>query len=175
MTINEPDLAGITPNEMVGYWLQIEAAYPDRFLVSPEPSHYTPQYLAEFRAAYKAATGHYPRMDALGIHCYGDYWFCSGPILQVVDYAWAWNIPEVWVSEFGIAACGSTSMAGAQAQATYMVQFLRSRAKITRFAWFNSRTEGGEWWSFKPPECNMSLFTYVNGCRTAWGDWYAAR
>lgn len=174
LTVNEPDLWH-SIDQVVIWQRAIEDAYPGWRIVAPDMSHLAGNYLADVRAAYIARYGVAPRWYALAAHCYSTGQMdCIAVLAPYTDLARQWRIPGgVWVTEYAALACGGWSQTAARAEAARVVAWLRANA--TRWAWFNSRTDGGEVWSFKPTECNAPVVTYQLGYLTGWGEFVAGQ
>lgn len=170
---DRPDQANVTPMEAVVPWQQIEAMFPDRLLVSPAPSHESPEWLAEFRQEYIAQTGHPPRWQALAIHCYfvNDASGCQRVINQVMRYARDWDVPGgVWVTEFGPAI----SMPGfditiAKVEAHSFIAWMEMMPEVIRYAWFPTRLDGSEYWY---PDLDDWAMLVDDSGLTDWGRLY---
>ena len=141
---NEPDLGDnhLPPEQVAVLWHELEGYFPTKRLISPVPSHYHPEWLAKFYDAYRVIYGYPPRLDGLAIHCYLDAARCQTIIEQIVSYADAWDVPEVWVTEFA-------PMVGTDriAEARTLIAWMEAQPKVTRYAWFPSGAHGDEWWA----------------------------
>lgn len=172
MGFNEPDVAtqaNITPDAAAVLWRAIEARYPDKRLVAPAPSMEGVNWLPEFRAAYVARYGAPPRLDALAFHCYWRLDSCLAVGQQMLAWAEAWAVPEVWATEFAFVPAWN---ANAEADARAFMAWLRAQPRITRIAPFVSYLEPGSWyWPDTRPEADPSLLT-ADGQLTEIGTWY---
>lgn len=162
---NEPDgQSNITPTEAARLWYQIELKYPNKKLVAPAPSHNDiyHTWLPGFRTAFQNTYGRPPRLDALAAHCYavpsrGQSWTsCQDDIEWYEARVDEWNIPGgIWVTEYGFLADGCSTTPGnltcnwttaVNALNSY-TDWLQTRPKVKRYAWFASRIAGNEpWW-----------------------------
>lgn len=169
---NEPDVAtqaNITPDAAAGLWRAIEARYPDKKLVAPAPSMEGVNWLPEFRAAYITRYDAAPRLDALAFHCYWRLDYCLAVGQQVLAWAEAWGVPEVWATEFAFVPAWN---ANAEADARAFMAWLRAQPRITHIAPFVSYLEPGIWyWPDTRPEADPSLLT-ADGQLTEIGTWY---
>lgn len=165
MGFNEPDQAGqanLTPEQAAVKWQGVEVAYPNRKLVAPAPSHLDPDWLARFRDAYIAAYGEAPRLDALAVHCYlptADE--CIALVQQFEDWAAAWDVPEVWVTEFSFVDTKEEKQ---------FIRYLQADPMVTRFAWFALSYRGNETWA--PARDAQAPLVDISGKLTAWGSTY---
>ena len=159
---NEPDInnqGNLTPAAAALLWREAELRYPDKFLVSPAPSHKHPEWLAEFRGAYLARYGTYPRLDALAAHCYGTLLFCREIIGKYLTWAEDWRIPGgVWVTEFA----NKDVAIGAE-----LVEWLAHEPGVSRYAWFDDRQRPDEF-----PSLESGLFDFETGRITEAGSMY---
>lgn len=135
MGFNEPDHPGqanLTANDAVAPWAAVEAQAMGRKLVAPVPAYGT-RWLLQFRAAFFAAQGRYPRFDALAVHCYaGNARACIDKVTTFEDLARAWGVPEIWVTEFFFAD---------EREARAFVAYLEAEPMVTRYAPFVSRLD----------------------------------
>lgn len=159
MGFNEPDIAGqanMTPQQAALAWAWVETAYAGRKLVSPAVMSLT--WLINWRAAYWAAYGHAPRVDAIGVHW---YYQADGEPLQSLkrqvqlaeNLAQQWGVAEVWLSEFALYPCWGHDSAQFVRDA---FAWLDTRPMVTRAFWFQTYMTGSEPWA-PGPECNSSL------------------
>lgn len=170
MGFNEPDLRGqsnTTPEGAVEPWAQLEARYPDRPLLSPAPSSNNPYWLAQFRAAFFARFGRYPRLNGLAMHCYlANAAQCITLLDQYQRWARAWGVPEIWVTEFYFAGEDDARAFAAE---------LERRPIVTHWAPYKSHkdcTLGGDHnWNCVHGG-DPSLLT-ADGKITERGRWYA--
>ncbi|GEM_PF-1979246 len=160
---NEPDMRGqanLSVQVAADLWYQIELKYPNKKLVAPAPSHNDTYHtwLPGFRTAFQNTYGRPPRLDALAAHCYavpflGQSWTsCQDDIEWYEARVDEWNIPGgIWVTEYGFLAnncsglnCNWTTAVSALNSYT---DWLQTRPKVKRYAWFASRISGTEpWW-----------------------------
>jgi hypothetical protein len=173
---NEPDIstqANITPEAYAGIWREIEARFADKKLVAPVPSQQDLTWLVHFRDAYVARYGQPPRLDALALHCYASHAaHCQVYAEWMIGRARAWNVPEVWLTEFGIWKCLNPQ--SYLAEIRNLVAWLEDEPMIARYAIHTNRATMNEWWMYGlPPDCNPSLFDFASGERTLIGEVYA--
>jgi hypothetical protein len=161
---NEPDLAGqasLTPDAAAQLWRQIETRYRHKLLVSPAPAQTHPEWLTQFREAYKARYGSPPRLDALGAHCYGSIATCEEYIRKVEATATAWGVKGgVWVTEVATSPLSD---------AAALVAWLEAEPGIARYAWFTNRETSRDSWA-------SGIETLVDsntGAINAYGHMYA--
>lgn len=178
---NEPDVvnqANIAPNEGAALWEQIEQRWPEKRLVAPAPAWSALRWLEQWFDAYMARFGRQPRMDALAVHCYrATAAECIAETQYTLDLAARWNVPEVWITEYGFLPCDGLGYAAgdltaALREAERYTAWLDTQPQVTRYAWFGTRIKGGEWWAF-PAGCSTALYDDLG--LTAFGVWYATR
>ncbi len=173
--MNEPDKGGganLTPEEGAQVWRKIELAFPDKLLVSPQPSHEDPEWLVRFREAYRAAYGRWPRLDGLAMHCYiPEPGGCIALGQKYVGWARAWGVGQIWVTEFSYLPKWAPN---AEAQTREFVAWLEAEPLVKRYAPWTSYIRGGEpYWPHTDPGTNPSLFTGPTSTElTAMGRWY---
>lgn len=174
MGFNEPDLseqANLTPISAAKLWREIERSHPERRLVAPAPSHIHPDWLPQFRNAYRMLYGVWPRLDALAFHCYFPADSCIGLGEQFVTWALAWGVPEVWCTEFAFVPAYNPR---AEEDARRFVAWLEAEPVVARYAPFASYIQGGEWyWPDRRVEANPSIFAVDGVTLTEIGQWYA--
>jgi len=180
MGFNEPDLsdqARMTPEEAAAAWHWLEAQYPGKLLISPAPSHLHPEWLPQFRAAYVVAYGRPPRLDALAMHCYyPTAEECITLAQRFVGWADEWDVTGgVWVTEFAFPACYCGGQVAGLREAQEFIAWMDLEPAIARYAWFSSRQQGNEWWSFRWAECRTPLFDFETGALTVWGQMYSGQ
>lgn len=153
MLFNEPDLIlPISPVEGARLYRVLEPHLKGRRIVAPAPSESGIEWLPEFRAAYAVQWGHYPRLDALAVHCYSNtFESCRQVVAQFVLWAHQWGVPEVWVTEFAFVS--------SEQDAVRFMRWLRDEPRVTRFAWFTNRDE-------------PSALVAADGELTRWGRVY---
>lgn len=159
---DRPDQANLTPEQAAIKWRGIEAMYPERKLVAPAPSHLDPEWLARFRDAYIAAFDRPPRLDALAVHCYlptADE--CIALVQQFEDWAAAWNVPEVWVTEFSFVDTKEEKQ---------FIRYLQADPMVSRYGWFALSYRGFETWA--PARDAQAPLVDSTGKLTAWGSTY---
>ncbi len=175
---NEPDSASqanLSPAVAATLWRQIEQKYPTRKLVAPTPSGAAPNWLVDFRNAYIAAYGAPPRLNALGVHCYswyaelGDYG-CIPHTRKFIDWANAWNVPEVWVTEFSFSPTAPSSLDQSLQEANTYITWMKNQSLVTRYAWFASKIQGTEWWAI--PTFHTPITDWNSGALTLFGNMY---
>lgn len=175
---NEPDSASqanISPAVAATLWRQIEQKYPTKKLVAPNPSGASPDWLVDFRNAYIAAYGTPPRLNALGVHCYSWYaelgtYGCIPHTRKFMDWATAWGVSEVWVTEFSFSPTSPSSPSQALQEANTYITWLQNQSMVTRYAWFASKIQGTEWWSL--PSFYTPIADWNSGTLTAFGNMY---
>ena len=98
------DQCNTSPEKIAVAWRQLEAAYPDRKLTSPQVVRWDKRWLEQWYAAYVVLYGEPPKMDAVAIHTYwgNDITAYKEQVIYYVDLAQRWGVPEVWVTEFAI-------------------------------------------------------------------------
>jgi hypothetical protein len=169
---NEPDLAGqanLTPQAAALLWHDVEARYPERKLVAPAPSHEHFDWLLGFYAAYVTTYGHAPRLDALALHCYlPTAAECIALGRRFVGLAQAWDIAEVWVTEFAFVPAYSYN---AEREARAFVTWLEQTPRITRYAPFVAHIACDWSWPDCRKSADPSLFDAF-GQLTEMGTWY---
>lgn len=139
---NEPnnhDESNLTPEQGAVLWRQLEGLYPDRLLVSPAPTMDGAVWLEQFRDAYKAIYQEPPRLDALAIHCYyptADR--CIAVLQDVIEYARAWGVREVWLTEFAMLGAAPGAM---EMEAWKLVTWMEYNPMIGRYAMFTNSVE----------------------------------
>lgn len=177
MGFNEPDMPGqanLTPERAAELWHQLEAKYPDKKLLSPAPSDRNPQWLVDFRNAYISRYGKAPRLDGLAMHCYAWY---AGTCVSLVEWyeqrAKEWGVPEIWLTEYAFFTCGYFSTEHVIEQMQALNYWLERKPIVTRYAWFDARTDYGhpESWMF-PRECDTSLVEFATGKLNQFGEAY---
>jgi len=173
---NEPDLNRdpITPERAAVEWRLVELANPTRKLVSPAPSHLHPDWLYKFYNAYLAQFGQPPRLNALAIHCYQDASVCMAVVNQVLNYANAWNVPEVWVTEFAFSEAWSAAYPSGdwRIEADLFIDWARAQKLIARLYWWATRYESDNpeaWWSYG---WHTNLLDWDTGMLTERGAYY---
>jgi Glycosyl hydrolase catalytic core len=176
MGFNEPDLtsqANLTPTRAALLWRDVEELYSRYLLVSPANSHGDvlgwngEPWLVQFRTAYWARFGRWPRLDAIALHCYSDLPTCQAAVDVALDWAQEWGTQGVWLSEFGYSDCplwGGT--AAAQRFMREMVAYCEARG--VRYAWFTNRLPGNHD-SYMPPGCSTVLLDYETRALTPLG------
>ena len=164
MGFNEPDLGGqanLTPEAAARIWHdQIEVVFAGKLLLSPAPSHAHPDWIVQFRDAYQALYGHYPRLDGLAAHCYGTLTFCEGMVQQFEGWASAWGVGQIWLTEFALFSPAS--------DLETFLTWLDGRPLVKRYAYFTNRDNGNEPWSGYMPV----LMDYSSGALTDYGRVY---
>jgi hypothetical protein len=171
---NEPDSANqsnLTPAQAAILWRQIEQKYPNRKLVSPAPSGANPEWLVSFRDAYIANYGTAPRLDGLAVHCYA--WYASQCITHTqkfMTWANAWNVPEIWITEFSFSPTAPSNPTRALDEGKTFITWLQSQPQVTRYAWFASTMQGNEWWT--SPLFRTPLVDWNTGTLTSFGNMY---
>jgi hypothetical protein len=161
MGFNEPEMSGqanLTPAQGATAWMLVETTYPERKLVSP--SVLDLQWLIDWRAAYYAAYGRDPRVDAIGVHWY--YQNDGDPLRSLQRQvekaellAQQWGVSEIWLTEWALYPCWGFDTPGFLLQA---VEWLKTRPLLKRAFWFQVYMSGSEPWA-PGPECDSSLVT----------------
>lgn len=178
MGFNEPDSASqsnIAPSVAATLWRQIEQKYPTQKLVAPAPSGAAPNWLVDFRNAYISTFGTPPRLNALAVHCYswyaelGDYG-CIPHTRKFIDWANAWNVPEVWVTEFSFSPTAPSSPSQALQEANTFITWMNHQTVVTRYAWFASKIQGSEPWALAT--FHTPIVDWNNGTLTSFGMMY---
>ncbi len=139
---NEPDLesqANMTPRACARYWRRLEALYPKKLLISPAPSGKDYQYLERMRNQYIKLYNKPPRFAALACHSY----LSTTNMRKVLNWmdrkADAWNIREIWVTEWGLPPPFGTQYFASIAYMRQCREMFNEYDRLTRFAWFTSR------------------------------------
>lgn len=169
---DRPDQANVPPEDAILPWLILEMLYPDRLLVSPAPSHEHPEWLVEFYDAFTIAVGRPPRFAALAIHCYyvNTVDGCKEVFEQVIAYANDWDVPGVWVTEFGPVCSAQDFNADlSAAESRELLRWLEAQPEITRYSWFPTRLDGSEYW--RPDLRDWAVLVDEHGL-TRWGNIY---
>jgi hypothetical protein len=143
---NEPDIgnqANMTPAAAAVAWRQIEAAYPDRKLASPQVIYGPSGWLTEFRNSYIALYGRPPRLNALAIHTYvgnaaADY---IAQVQSYIELAKQWDIGEVWVTEFALAPAMDRTLRETMTELEMYLAWLDAEPMVTRYAVWTNRVE----------------------------------
>lgn len=167
---NEPDIcpsqACISPDEGAILWRIVEMRNPGRLLLSPAPSHLRPEWLAEWREAYRALWGAWPRIDGLAAHCYlqsADG--CIALVQRFEEWAREWGEDgkplEVWVTEFAFLP----AYCDAPTEARRFTAYLDESELVTRWAPYVSYAGDladptqcpSEFWADCRPEADPSL------------------
>lgn len=181
---NEPEMANqanLTPEQAATLWRRIETLHPDKKLVSPATltGLHTTDWLQRFYQSYLNQYGEPPRLDALAIHWYG--WDAQNAIDSmnaIIEQARAWNISQVWLTEFAFLAssdtdlCWGHSQSQESAEAQRFLNWLDNEPMITRYAWFAPKIDPTAWWALQPPQCNSPLFDYDSDNLTLYGKLY---
>lgn len=171
---NEPNnssQSNLTATQAATLWRQIEQKYPNRKLVSPAPSGANPEWLVSFRDAYLAAFGTAPRLDGLAVHCYA--WYASQCITHTqkfLTWANAWNVPEIWITEFSFSPTAPSNPTRALDEGRAFITWVQSQPQVTRYAWFASKMQGNEWWLV--PTFQTPLVEWNSGALTSFGQMY---
>jgi hypothetical protein len=174
---NEPNVdwqANSTPQEVAAWWPTFEAT--DRCLTSPQMSdgESGKEWIIAFYQAYTAShAGRPPKMDALAFHCYQSVEGCIQLARDYMAMAEAWDIKEVWVSEFSFFRSPDTSIRQAVTDAERFITWMEAEPMITRYAWYSSRVEcclNGKTCSYDP-EVDAPLFNW-NGTPSSFGKMY---
>lgn len=164
MGFNEPDGQSlITPERAAELWRQLEAMHPDRKLASPGPSHLDPGWLKRMRAAYIMRYGEPPRFDALCAHSYRATANEVIADLRIyLDWAEAWGVPEVWLTEFAVLP--GWSGPGWEYELRTLLAYLEAEPRITRYSPFVGYLDIPHWtWPTSDPLLDPSLFTQAGG------------
>lgn len=177
MGFNEPELpsqANISPRDAAVLWREIESIYPSKYLVSPSVLYLS--WLDRWYSEYQNLYGRSPRVDAVGVHCYGGWnaleaiTLCKAKLEATITWAEERGIRQIWVTEYAYLPC----MEGVQGSIDFMEamrEYFDSKEIITRDAWFQLSYRGDEPWAFGP-HCNTSLVDFYTGRKTALGDAY---
>jgi len=160
---NEPDGQSLVATQRgAELWREIERLYPDKRLASPAPSHLDPGWLKRMRLAYITRYGEPPRFDALCAHSYRDT--AAGIIADVriyLDWAEAWGVPEVWLTEFAILPGWNPAW---RYELETLLAWLEAEPRVTRYSPFIGHLDVPHWtWPTSDPLLNPSLFTEAGG------------
>lgn len=178
MGFNEPDLTGqanLSPEAAARLWRDVERRHPDRKLVAPAPSHLHPEWLPQFRAAYRQLWGAAPRLDALALHCYLQraeecLWQLGRFEAWAREWAPAGQPPlEVWVTEFAFMQSFGLD---AERQAREFIATLERDPLVQRYAPYVSRQDCARRDLWDCSTGDPSLLT-ADGALTDIGEWYA--
>ena len=137
------DQCNTSPEVMAVAWRDLEEAYPDRKLTSPQVVQPDRHWLEEWYAAYVLYYGQAPRLDAIAIHTYiwNDIEDYKRQVLYYIDLAKKWGVPEVWITEWTFAPMlDGTVRNSAQALADY-VTWLDAQPMVTRYSPWTNRVE----------------------------------
>jgi hypothetical protein len=169
---NEPDLnPNVTLAAAATKWKTVVESNASIVPVSPGPSHIHPEWLLNWRNQYITTWGVPPALGALAIHCYGTPATCQNVVSQVIGYADAWGIPEVWVTEFAFTPAWSSTW---EKDAETFIAWMEAQPKIKYYFW----------WAVAYPDddpcCpwasgfNTQLFDWDTGEITELGEFYRA-
>lgn len=137
------DQCNTSPEKIAVAWRQLEAAYPDRKLTSPQVVRWDKRWLEQWYAAYVVLYGEPPKMDAVAIHTYwgNDITAYKEQVIYYVDLAQRWGVPEVWVTEFAIAPVLDRTLRETVADTAAYVAWLDAQPTVTRYAPWTNRVE----------------------------------
>jgi hypothetical protein len=172
---NEPDQrdqANLTPAEGARLWAQMEAAYPERKLTSPQVVHWNASWLEQWYAAYIAQFGRPPRMDAIAIHTYfcASAADCQAQVEYYIGLAKRWNVPEVWITEWTFSPGMDRTLRAAIADMREYMAWLEQEPMVGRYAVWTNRTECT---GFAPGTYFDTPMFAQNGAITEMGKAYA--
>lgn len=182
MVLNEPDAVkqdNLTPSEAAYLWRAVELRFPRQRLVAPGVAWSGTGWLPQWRAEYVKAFNRSPRIDAIAFHCYlPTAAGCMAEVKYFDSLARAWNVSELWVTEYGFLPCrtlgfGAGDLSSALREAEIFTAWMDAQPRITRYAWFAARIRETESWSF-PMGCSTALFDML-GTPTQFGEWYSGR
>lgn len=147
---NEPDLAGMSPEQGAALWRQVEALHPDKCLVSPAPSQFDPGWLWRMVDAYRALYHQRPQFCGVAVHYYrldDDMPLVSDYVqsIRAVEQAHGYDAP-IWLTEIG--ACWADEIATLDD----MVTFANDTEWVARAAWYKLRPD---WWDVS--QCSSLL------------------
>jgi hypothetical protein len=181
MGYNEPDQtapgsSGMAMDAAVEGWLLVEAACsPPCRLVAPAPAGGA-RWLADWRAAFHARFGRYPRIDALAVHCYLDLAGCKAKVREYQAFGRDIGVTQLWITEWATLPGLTKSKAQAQAEGDKFVTFAARQAQVDYLFIFTAQVNPCDAWA-GGQEWNR-LF---NGCTETpaadlsdWGRWWAA-
>lgn len=173
---NEPDGAGqanLTPFRAAELWRDVERLYPDKFLVSPAPSHLHPEWLPQFVAAYLDLYDEMPQLDALAVHCYlNDVDQCVALVGAAIALADDWNVTGgVWVTEFAFLEMGWATLEESLDKARTFIAWMDNEPRVGRYAWFAARLRDDE----KSQGLSSALVEFDGSALTVYGEMYAER
>ncbi len=156
LTLNEPNIvqqSNVCPKEFVETWREIENRWGNRKLVSPgvgwggnticlAPDGSTRYYingmdwLTDFREYYLEQYGEFPKLDVIAFHCYrppeapcSDIAYATNAMVTLAD---AWDIPEVWLTEFDSGDFGAQDTANL----TDALNYFATVPKLTHIAYY---------------------------------------
>jgi hypothetical protein len=174
---NEPDQydqANVAPDVAARQWAELERAYPDRKLASPQVVRWDRRWLEEWYAAYRAQNGgRPPRLDALAIHTYwlNDMAAYQEQVRYYIALAEQWGVPEVWITEFTLAPGLDRTVRETVDDLRTYIAWLDTQGIVTRYAVWTNRVECTEW----PPDSVFDTPLYgANGMMTELGKTYAS-
>ncbi|NTU66103.1 MAG: hypothetical protein HGB05_22535 [Chloroflexi bacterium] len=143
---NEPehaDQSNMTPEAGARAWRDLEAAYPDRKLTSPQVVHPGEYWLERWYAAYVVYYEQAPKIDALAVHTYygNDITDYKRQVTYYVDLAAQWGVEEVWVTEFAFAPALDGTVRNSVEQLTDYIAWLDQQPAVTRYSVWTNRVE----------------------------------
>jgi hypothetical protein len=175
---NEPeqrDQANMTPAAAALTWRDLEDAYPDRKLTSPQVVQPDARWLEEWYAAYVVYYGQAPRLDALAIHTYigNDIEDYKRQVLYYIDLAKKWGVPEVWITEWTFAPMLDGTVRNSAQAITDYVAWLDAQPMVTRYSPWTNRVECMQ--NIAPDDFFDTPLFATNGLLTTAGQAYQRR
>jgi hypothetical protein len=143
---NEPDQwdqANMTPEAGALAWRDLEAAYPERKLASPQVVKPGEHWLEKWYAAYLAHYDHAPKIDALVLHTYwgNNLAAYQEQVRYYIKLADLWGVPEVWITEFAFAPVLDGTVREATAELAAYIAWLDAQPTVTRYSVWTNRVE----------------------------------
>ena len=169
---DRPDQANLTAYAAAQLWPYVEILANSRPLVGPAISHEGLMWLPAFYQTHIALWGKPPRMDGgLAVHCYlNDADQCQAVVQQVINYAVAWDLPGVYVTEFMFWPYSVDKATEARA----FIEWMEGEPHVLGYAWFPTRLECGAWkWDGDCLFADNALIS-LDGTLTKWGKFYAS-
>jgi len=169
---DQHDQCNRSPEYMARAWAELERAYPDRKLTSPQIVKWDQRWLEEWYAAYQAQNGgRAPKIDALAIHTYwgNDITAYQEQVRYYIALAQRWGVKEVWVTEFTIAPGLDRTVRATVDDLRSYITWLDQQPMITHYAPWTNRVECAGF----PPDSLFDTPLYaVNGMISENGKMY---
>jgi len=181
LLFNEPDLplpqADIPVSEAITLSHELFLRYPNLVWISPAYSQVHPEWIVNWYNGYAELYGTPPPIKGLAIHCYSyNADWCIAYVSQQVDLARAWELDEVWVTEFAYPTELTRTYNEALFQFNLFLDYLERETLITRYAPYMTRDPGDySEWGGGSYQNVAPLLTYRSGDLTPWGGEFAKR